>query len=972
MHNWKRSGHGLGYVLAALMVVSCGGGGGNGVLSLPGTSTNSMEFVTANDVPVPLQGGTSAVVLKITDKNGNGVANQLVSLSITGPGKLNVASATTSAVPGAVGEVTFQIIGGDSVGSGTVTATYTDASGNEAPAQTIKYSVVDPTSAPSVYTIGTPSLIDANGAAITGNLLLPTSGNTTATIKVSVLDPTGKTTNKGKLQFSFPTGFETGKGALSPASPSFVQELDASNNPVFDAKGNPVYSASVVLDAAAQAVGDNRVVVTYTDTLGSKATTSIPFAIINQFNVLLTADKSQLKTGGDSLNLIATVVNGASARVQNQNVTFQIGAGMPASQAPCPSSSTGIGDASQFVASRSLTFSQKGGLSKSTVPTDENGQAKVVYDVNDWRNGSRRVYAVVDAGTGSQKPVACLDINLTGTTIQLQPEIINTGAGGAFSVTAAVKNGLGNPVANVPVELSGTGISASKSVNSAANGVASFSLNASAAGGEISAASPSASVTAENADATPVNKVSVGVSSKNIAVDVLDGASAVVSDGLLLDTNYTVRIKATNAGAAMTGTVVASTSLGTLTMPASKALVGGELNATLRSSEPGTAYVNVRILDDNNKVILLANEAVGFSALIPAKITALAGRTTLDREETTEIVAKVLDKNDYPVRNQWVQFNVTGDTSGGGFTNGDSLVQTNADGIAIVSYTAGKTDTSKDSIRITASLVDYPAVLVKEPVLLTVSGAPVSVTLAAGNKISALDDTTYAYPYQVMVTNAAGGPVANQEVVLTVVPVYFLKGFYYYNQVAKSWLPKAIDRTTFLAITFGYVVSGADTVAEQPPIACPNEDTNLNGILDTGEDKNGDNKLWPGNPVTVSSKVVKTNASGYVNFDIIYGKSYANWLEVKLIASTRVAGSESTTERSFELPVLAADVAEQGISPPGGLRSPFGQSQAIIQYTADTTTTPTSYEPTSASIKLGSTACALKLEQCGVYSVGLP
>ena len=67
MHNWKRSGHGLGYVLAALMVVSCGGGGGNGVLSLPGTSTNSMEFVTANDVPVPLSGGISAVVLKIKD-----------------------------------------------------------------------------------------------------------------------------------------------------------------------------------------------------------------------------------------------------------------------------------------------------------------------------------------------------------------------------------------------------------------------------------------------------------------------------------------------------------------------------------------------------------------------------------------------------------------------------------------------------------------------------------------------------------------------------------------------------------------------------------------------------------------------------------------------------------------------------------------------------------------------------------------
>ena len=91
-------------------------------------------------------------------------------------------------------------------------------------------------------------------------------------------------------------------------------------NPVLDANGDIVYSASVILDAAAQTVGDNRVVVTYTDTLGSRTTTSIPFSIINQFNVLLTADKTQVKTGGDSLKLSATVVDGASGRVKDQTL----------------------------------------------------------------------------------------------------------------------------------------------------------------------------------------------------------------------------------------------------------------------------------------------------------------------------------------------------------------------------------------------------------------------------------------------------------------------------------------------------------------------------------------------------------------------------------------------------------------------------------------------------------------------------
>lgn len=979
MHNRKRSGQGLGYVLAALMVVSCGGGGG-GSLTLSGKSDNTLGFVTDTSVavPVPYKGGVAALVLSVKDRSGAGIANQPVTLTITGPGRLLASTGVTSAVPGQVGNVTFQIIGGDVEGDGTVTASYTDAAGNQSDSVVMKYTVVNPSNAPSVYTIATPKLLDANGNEIAGNLLLPTSGNSNATIKISVKDTSGKTTNLGRLQFSFPADGETGKGQLSTTSPSFVIERDSLGNPLRDAGGNLIYSASVILDAAAQTVGDNRVVVTYTDTLGSKTTTSIPFSIINQFNVLLTADKTQVKTGGDSLKLSATVVDGASGRVKDQSVSFRIADGMPLSQAPCPATSVGIGDSSQFISTRTLQTSNKGDLLPSTAKTDVNGVASATFSVNDWRNGARRIYAVVEAGSGSAKPVACFDVKLAGTNIILSPEVVNTASGVAFPVTATVKDGLGNAVPNVAVELSGTGVNAAKTSRTGTSGItrgiATFSMVPSAAGGDVIASSPSQSVSDENADALALNVVSVGVSFRNIAVTVLDATPKPVSEDLALDTNYTVNVKADNAGTPLTGTVIASTSLGTLTLPSPATLnAAGELNAVLRSSEPGTAYVNVRIIDGSNKVTLLSNEAVRFAALVPAKITALAGRTTLDRLESTEIVARVLDKNDYPVKGQWVQFNVTGDTSGGGFTNGTALAQTNQEGIAVVSYTAGDTDTAKDNIRITAGMFEaaYSGVKVKEPVYLTVSGSPVSVTLAAGNKIVALDDTTYSFPYQVMVTNAAGGPVANQEVVLTVIPTYYLKGFYYYNSVAKAWLPKAIDRTTFKAMTFGYIVSGADTASEMPPIACPNEDLNQNGILDPLEDINGDNRLWPGNPVTVSSKVVKTNASGYVNFDVIYGKSYANWLQVKLIASTRVSGSEATSESEFSLPALAADMGNESVSPPGGLRSAFGQTLVTITYTPDSGVPPV-YNPTSAAITTGAAACRLKLNEGGIYSLGLP
>ncbi|MDO8330124.1 MAG: hypothetical protein Q7T36_06605 [Fluviicoccus sp.] len=979
MHNRKRSGQGLGYVLAALMVVSCGGGGG-GSLTLSGKSDNTLGFVTDTSVaiPVPYKGGAAALVLSVKDRSGAGVANQVVTLTITGPGTFlrgaKTITGTTSAVPGQVGNVTFQVIGGDIEGDGTVTASYTDAAGNQSDPVAMNYTVVNPGVTPSAFVIADPVFLGAGNAVMPGNLLLPTSGNTSATIKIRIKEPLdatgyGKTTNEGSVSLSFPVGSEALQSLLSTTRPVFVKEAGV------DEKGNDIYSVSVGIDADGQRAltGAHGLVVTYTDKNLSKTTSTIPFSIVDKFSVVLRAEKSELKTGSDTVKLTAIVVDASSGRVPNQSVIFKIGDGMPKAQSACSTNPSGIGDVTQYDTGRPLDKNSKGDLSSSSSLTDVNGIATTNLLVSDWRNGSRRIYAVVDSDAVSEKPVDCVDVQLTGSKIELSPEIVNTASGVAFPVTAKVTNGLGNVVSGASITLSGDGVAASQSKTTNNSGLASFTMAPSAVGGTVSAVSRYATSIEDNA--SPLNTVAVDVSSKNLAVQVLDGALKPVKEDLRLNTSYTVKVKADNAGVPLAGNVIASTSLGTLSLPSPAVLdAAGEMTAILRSVEPGTAFVNVRVVDSvTNKVTLLSNEAVSFAATIPAKITALALRTTLDRKESTEIVARVLDKDDYPVKGQFVQFNTVNDTSGGGFTGGNALVATDSDGIAKVSYTAGNTDTAKDYIQITASLQDpaFASVKVKEPVFLTVSGSPVSVTLGTGNKIAALSDTTYSFAYQVMVTNAAGGPVANQEVTLTVIPTYYLKGFYYYNSVAKSWLPKAIDRTTFKAMTFGYIVSGADTAAEMPPIACLNEDTNLNGRLDPGEDLNGDLGLWPLNPVTVSQKVVKTNSSGYVDFDVIYAKSYANWLQVKLTASTGVTGSESTSESEFTLPAMAADLSNEAVSPPGGLRSAFGQTLVTLTYTPDSSVPPV-YNPTSASIKTGSAACKLKLNDGGILPLGLP
>jgi hypothetical protein len=124
------------------------------------------------------------------------------------------------------------------------------------------------------------------------------------------------------------------------------------------------------------------------------------------------------------------------------------------------------------------------------------------------------------------------------------------------------------------------------------------------------------------------------------------------------------------------------------------------------------------------------------------------------------------------------------------------------------------------------------------------------------------------------------------------------------------------------------------------------EDANENGILDLSEDTNGDGILTPGNPVTVVGDLITSDA-GRASFQIQYGKSFASWLEVKVIATTEVSGSESRTQRVFTLPALAEDLAVSSITPPGGGISEYGlPSSILIQNSSNTVALLAEYKGT--------------------------
>ena len=78
-------------------------------------------------------------------------------------------------------------------------------------------------------------------------------------------------------------------------------------------------------------------------------------------------------------------------------------------------------------------------------------------------------------------------------------------------------------------------------------------------------------------------------------------------------------------------------------------------------------------------------------------------------------------------------------------------------------------------------------------------------------------------------------------------------------------------------------------------VTCPNEDININGILDDldyEEDTNGDGQLTPGNIVNAQGTVT-TDDQGRALIDIEYAEVFGGWVDIELIVSTRVNGTES-------------------------------------------------------------------------------
>jgi Bacterial Ig-like domain (group 1) len=517
------------------------------------------------------------------------------------------------------------------------------------------------------------------------------------------------------------------------------------------------------------------------------------------------------------------------------------------------------------VSGATVVFAASSGvISCNAIPCVTNASGVVAATLNSGTDlADRRITVTATAGSGAGTGTVTVDVVGTGLSVTGLNQL-SLGSSATYSVRFVDSNGQG--IAGSVSIASALGNTAPTAVTTDIDGRAAFTVTAAIAG--VDTLTLSALGTTAQASLTVI--------STNFSIR----ASASVNIG----SPATITVTSLNGGSPVSGqTITFSATRGTVSSATAVTNSLGVATITLNSTAAGGSLVTASAGG------VSAQTTLTFVATTPTQIAVQASPASIVTNGQSTITARLRDANNNLVANRAVNFSLV-DVTGG--TLGASVATTNAQGEASVVYTAGATTSAADGVVVTAYV---PNTLVRNTAALTVGGQTVFLSLGTGNTVASPDVATYALTFAVLALDAQGAAVPNAPVSVEVLPVFYVKG----------------SRT----FTTSWVTNVAAT--------CLNEDVNLNGVLEQGEDFNGDEILEPGNVASLASAVGVTDGAGELLVTVTYPKDHAGYVGVELVATASVTGTESTATSSFVLPGAAADFASQSVNPPG-LVSPYG------------------------------------------------
>lgn len=555
-------------------------------------------------------------------------------------------------------------------------------------------------------------------------------------------------------------------------------------------------------------------------------------------------------------------------------------------------------DNNNLVAGVTVAFSATSGqIEVVNAVTGADGQATAILKTN-----SEPTNRVITVTSQSGQVTDTVNIQVAGTTINLTgSSSLAINDENSFFIQVLNSDSEGISGITVDLSLSGTAsgnvanITLPSSVTTDSSGQASFSV--------IGTTDGSNTIIASAVGATVSHDVSVQgdsflFSSFSNGAQSVDPEVSSLPD-VLLSNSAEIEVTWTQSNVPVAdGTAVSFTSTRGTVVQSSATTVDGKVTATISSTNAGKALVIVTGTDGS---VSLNNQLeFEFVAETASTIAAQASPSSIaPNGDTSTISVIVKDINGNLVKGKTIEFALT-DTNGGSILPATAVTDSN--GSASTVYTSNSVS-AQDGVSITATVQEDTSLT--DTVTLTVAERELFIALGTGNEIVEVDITTYNKQYTVFVTDVDSTPRENVELTVSAVPKSYYKG---------EWVAVLDDSGEFARWTAGYTAK------------CANEDLNVDGVLDDGEDINGSGTLTPGNVVSASGEVT-TDAQGRAIIDILYAQSHALWVDVDLIVSAKVAGTESFSHTIFNLPVSGADVSSEDVAPPTsgiGLDGPFG------------------------------------------------
>lgn len=497
--------------------------------------------------------------------------------------------------------------------------------------------------------------------------------------------------------------------------------------------------------------------------------------------------------------------------------------------------------------------------------------------------GADRSNRSVTARASSGLLSASTQVAVTGSTLVLSGAT-SVQQGASASYTALLKDSGGNPIANTVLTVSsqalGNGLSAA-SVQTDYNGSAQFTYTATRSGSD----------TLRISGAGLRQDTVVNVTAQDF-VFASPAANTVVNVGATQ--TVTVQYSGANPAGQSVGFSISrgSVSVGGNAVSSAVLDASGKASVDIGSTNAGAATLTATLGSQSVNLPVVFTATTAASVVAQANPTALAPNSAGSTTHQSTISAVVRDASNNVVANKVVNFALASGTG----TLSSSSATTDANGLAQVQYISGTGVTALNGVTIVATVPDST---VSGAVALTVDGQALFLSFFTGNTMSSLDSNTYSLPLSVAVTDSSGVAVAGQRVDLSLWPNNFHKGSMSWNDTDSIW-------------NVNYTVTG-----------CVNEDVNRNGILNVGEDVDGNSILWPGTPALLTKNSATTDANGLVTFNVNFGKNYALWVDVNVIARVAVAGTESGRTLSFRLPMLEEDRTKETPAP-AAVVSPFG------------------------------------------------